>query len=47
MTPVALAVICVSVLLDAGVAVAGDGYGQNTNANARASGGQLTVKARS
>jgi hypothetical protein len=34
-TPVALAVICVSVLFDVGVAVAGNGYGQNTYANAR------------
>jgi hypothetical protein len=33
-TPVALAVVCESVLFDAGVAVPGDGYGQNTDTNA-------------
>jgi hypothetical protein len=33
-TPVALAVVCVSVLFDADVAVAGDRYGQNTYAKA-------------
>ncbi len=41
-TPAVLAIACVSALFDAGVAVAGDGYGQNTYANAQASGGQLT-----
>jgi hypothetical protein len=34
-TPVALAVGCVLVLFDAGVAVAGDGHGQDTDANAQ------------
>ncbi len=33
--PVALAVVCVSVLFDAGVAVAGDGYGQDTYSDAQ------------
>lgn len=33
-TPVALAVVRVSVPFDAGVAVAGDGYAQNTHASA-------------
>jgi hypothetical protein len=36
-TPVALAVVGVSVRFDAGVAVAGDSCGQNTYANAQAS----------
>ena len=36
-TPVALAVVGVSVRFDAGVGVAGDRYGQHTYANARAS----------
>jgi hypothetical protein len=36
-TPVALAVVGVSVRFDAGVAVAGDSYGQHTAANAQAS----------
>jgi hypothetical protein len=35
----------VSVPFDAGVAVAGDGCGQNTHANAQAPDGQLTLKA--
>ena len=34
-TPVALVVRCVSVLFDAGVAVAGDGSGQETYTNAQ------------
>ncbi len=33
-TPVVLVVVCVPVLFDAGVAVAGDGHGQNAYANA-------------
>ena len=44
---VARVVVCVSVLFEAGVAVAGDGCGQNTYANVQASGGQLTVRWRS
>jgi hypothetical protein len=43
--PVALAVVRVSVLFDAGVAAADDDYGQSTYASDQASGGQLTVKA--
>lgn len=35
-TPVALAVAGVPARFDAGVAVAGDGYGQNTYANVQA-----------
>jgi len=45
-TPCAI-VGSVSVLFDANVAVAGDGYGQNTYANAQAPDGRLTLKARS
>ena len=43
--PSVLVAVVASVLVDAGSAWAGDGYGQDNYANAQASGGQLTVQA--
>jgi hypothetical protein len=46
-TPVALTVVGVSVRFDAGVGVAGDGYGQHTYANAQASAASSWCRRRS